>query len=252
MCTFIMAWRVFEGEPVVVAANRDERLDRPSSPPGVFADDPRVVAPRDDEAGGTWIGYNEHGVLACITNRWTETPLAAERSRGLLVGDALGYRTAADAARAVAASTDSHEYDGFNLVVVDADDAVILEWDGDLVRTALQPGLHIVVNVGYDDELSVPAFEDDRRVEAARRQRERTSRAYAELQPDEENVDAWLDRAVDALTDSDYGFLVRGDGFGTRSSSIIRLRDDGTASFAYADGPPDETPFEPVPVADHR
>jgi len=70
VCTIVIAWQVFTDTPVVVAANRDELLDRPSEPPAVVEEDPRVGAPRDAEAGGTWIGYNEHGVLVALTNRW--------------------------------------------------------------------------------------------------------------------------------------------------------------------------------------
>lgn len=247
MCTFILAWRVFDGEPVVVAANRDERLDRPSSPPAVFDEDPRIVAPRDEEAGGTWLGYNEHGVLAAVTNRWTTNHLAGERSRGLLVGDALQHASASDAADFVAESTREYEYDGFNLVLADADDAILLEWDGDLVRTSFDPGLHVVVNVGYDGTFDVPEFDDERRNSAAERQARRTRRALSDLQPrDGEAADEWLDRAVAALEDPEYGFLVRGEGFGTRSASLVRIDDDGDARYWYADGPPDETAFEDV------
>lgn len=252
VCTFIMAWRVFADEPVVVAANRDERLDRPSSPPAVFAENPRIVAPRDDEAGGTWLGYNEYGVLAGVTNRWTTNGLAGERSRGLLVGDALQHESATAAADAVETSTREYEYDGFNLVLADASDAILLEWDGALARTVFDPGLHIVVNVGYDDTFDIPDSDDERRETAARRQARRTTRALRDLQPgDAESVDEWLDRATAALKDPDYGFLVRGEGFGTRSASLVRLADDaaadtGSTIYWYADGPPDVNDFERV------
>ena len=217
----------------------------PSSPPSVFDEDPRIVAPRDEEAGGTWLGYNEHGVLAAVTNRWTTNHLAGERSRGLLVGDALQHASAREAVDLVVDSTAEYEYDGFNLVLADADDAVLLEWDGDLVRTSFDPGLHVVVNVGYDGTFDLPEFDDERRNSAAQRQARRTRRALADLQPrDGEVADEWLDRAVAALEDPEYGFLVRGEGFGTRSASLVRIRDDGSARYWYADGPPDETTFE--------
>ncbi len=57
MCTLVLAWQVFDGTPVAVAANRDERLDRPSQPPQQRHWGSRVVAPADEEADGTWIGY---------------------------------------------------------------------------------------------------------------------------------------------------------------------------------------------------
>ena len=89
MCTLVIAWQALSDAPVAVAANRDEALDRPSSPPSVREGDPRVVAPRDDEAGGTWIGYNERGLFVGLSNRWTDEGPEGERSRGLLVDDLL-------------------------------------------------------------------------------------------------------------------------------------------------------------------
>ena len=88
VCTLVVAWRVFETAPVCVAANRDESFDRPAAPPSVREGDPAVLAPRDERAGGTWLGYNEAGVLAAITNRWAAgdgvvTPQRRRHLRGI-------------------------------------------------------------------------------------------------------------------------------------------------------------------------
>lgn len=247
MCTFILAWRVFDGVPVVVAANRDERLDRPSRPPALLSETPRIVAPQDLEAEGTWIGYNEHGVLASITNRWTSAALAGDRSRGLLVRDVLGTDSAAAAADLVRTAVDAVEYAGFNLVVVDARDAYLFEWDGDLRTTTFDPGVHIVVNIGADDDVAIPTPEDpsaewdEDRVRIATAQAEDVRRAREVLAPDvDESAAAWQARARALLRDHAYGFCVHRSGFGTRSSSLIRLPAAGEPVFEYADGPPCE------------
>lgn len=255
MCTFILAWRVFDGVPIVVAANRDERLDRPSRPPAVIAERPRIVAPRDAEAGGTWIGYNEHGLLAGLTNRWVAADLAGERSRGLLVRDVLAESSAEAAAAHVHEAVSDHEYDGFNLVVVDAETATFLEWDGDLDTTSFAPGVHVVVNVGANDGFELPDFGDpsnelrEELEHVARAQIEDARRAREMLaaSPDESAAD-WLVRARDVLRDHDYGFCVHRSGFGTRSSSLITIPEDDEPYFEYADGAPCEpdVTFEPV------
>ncbi|WP_018258645.1 NRDE family protein [Halomicrobium katesii] len=240
MCTLVFAWQVFE-QPLVVAANRDERLDRESDPPAVRDWRAQVVAPTDAEAGGTWIGYNEHGVFVAITNRWTDADLAGERSRGLLVRDALGERSAEDAARLVERAVDADEYQGFNLVVADASAAVYTEWDGTLSVRTLTPGVHVVVNVGADGDYRMP---DDRRA-AAQRQADSAGRLVRALQPEpDENGGSWLDRAAETIADHDYGVCVHGEGFGTRSSSLVVLGDERW--FRYADGPPCETAYRPV------
>lgn len=243
MCTLTIAWQVFAGAPVAVAANRDEALGRPAEPPARIEeeDDPVVVAPRDLEAGGTWVGYNEHGLFAGITNRWVEGP-AGERSRGLLVCDVLRHSGAEAAARFVEREVEATEYEAFNLVVADADAAFLVEWDGLASVKQFHPGVHVVVNVGADHSFFVPESQPDRGLQQAE-----NARAVREaLAPEPgEDVDSWIDRAAGVLRDHDYGVCVHGEGFGTRSSSLIRLGEAGPR-YQYADGPPCETPYRPV------
>jgi uncharacterized protein with NRDE domain len=241
VCTLIVAWRVFEDAPVCVAANRDEAADRPSVPPRRWDTDPPVVAPRDERAGGTWLGYNAEGVLAAITNRWK--PGEGERSRGLLVGDALGERSARRAADRIEAELREREYAPCHLLVADAEDCLLAVHDGGdrpNVRR-LDPGVHVVVNVGFDGEWFVP----DRRRSFGRRQADNAERVREALRAEsDEEASTWTDRAGTVLGDHEYGVCVHGDGFGTRSSSLVRL---GTErAFQYADGPPCETPFRRV------
>ncbi|WP_323192365.1 NRDE family protein [Halostella sp. PRR32] len=247
MCTLTLAWRVFADAPVVVAANRDELVGRPSEPPAVVESDPRVVAPRDAEAGGTWIGYNEHGLLVAVTNRWTDADLAGDRSRGLLVRDALRHDSAEDAARFVEREVEENEFDGFNLVLADDAAALLYEWDGHLGFSRLEPGVHVVVNVGADDAFDVPEIRPD----AAREQAANARGVRAALTPKPgETAEAWLDRAADVLSDHEYGVCVHGDGFGTRSSSLILLGEAG-ARYWFADGPPCKTDYGEVDLEAH-
>ena len=246
MCTFVFAWQVFEAAPIVVAANRDEHLDRESHPPKVLDTDPRVIAPRDAEAEGTWIGYSEHDLFVSVTNRWTDADLAGERSRGLLVREALAQPTADDALDLVERRVTQDEYDGFNLVCIDEGRATLCAWNGELRVTDFEPGVHIVVNVGADETFEVP----ESRTKIGREQALRTERALSTLRPEaNERPEAWLDRATAALRDHEYGFCVHGDGFGTRSSSLLTLYADGGVDHRFADGPPCETAYEPVEPA---
>ncbi|RQG95869.1 NRDE family protein [Natrarchaeobius chitinivorans] len=247
MCTLALAWQVFEDAPVAVAANRDESLERDSSPPGVYDDDPLVVAPADAEVGGTWIGYNGFGVFAGVTNGWTDADLAGERSRGLLVADVLEAESAAEAGSIVEEATTADEYDGFFLVIADADDAACYRWDGELSVTRFDPGVHVVVNVAVDDDVTVPAS----RADAAREQAANARTVRRELSPDTatgsepgESVTEWLERAGDVLGDHEYGVCLHGDGFGTRSSSLLAVGE--TTTYRFAPGPPCRTTYRPV------
>ncbi|EMA37672.1 NRDE family protein [Halococcus hamelinensis] len=245
MCTLVVAWNVFSDVPVTVAANRDESVDRPSNPPERVSTDPGVVAPTDTEAGGTWIGYNEFGVFVAVTNRWTDADLAGERSRGLLVRDCLESESAEDAARVAERAVETDEYEGFNLVVADANAALLLEWAGQLRVRNLDPGVHVVMNTGAIGDVTIPESWPER----GERQAANGRKVREALQPEPgETGDGWLARAADVLSDHDYGVCVHHEefGFGTRSSSLITVDDADEATYRFADGPPCRTPFEPV------
>jgi hypothetical protein len=257
VCTLVFAWQVFDPY-LVVAANRDEQLDRPSEPPAVRDWEPDVLAPVDEDAGGTWIGYNEHGVFVAITNRWVDGSFGGERSRGLLVRDALRSDTAEDAARFVERAVREDEYSGFNLVVADENAALYFEWDGQLAVSNLQPGVHVVVNVGADGDYRIPGVCGD----DAEQQAQNADRLRELLTPEPgEDDGSWLDRAGTAISDHEYGVCVHGEtpegssddssgrrsagGFGTRSSSLVVLGED-ERSYQYADGPPCRTTYRTV------
>lgn len=243
MCTLTLAFQVFPDAPIVVAANRDELLERPSHPPAHRDWELPVVAPLDQTAGGTWIGYNSAGVLVAITNRWVDPELPAERSRGLLVRDALGYETAEAAVRAVEQELANHAYDGFNLTIVDPTAAIHLEWDGHLRVSTLTPGIHVIMNAGFDDHFSTSGTRPD---ETAIQQ-ENARRIRETLQPEpSETAAEWRERAGHLLGNHDYGVCIHHNGYGTRSASLITIPANAPPSYQFADGPPCETEFHPV------
>lgn len=243
MCTLVIAWQVLEDAPIGVAANRDESLDRPSSPPRIIDGDPRAVAPSDDLAGGTWLGYNERSVLVGLSNRWVDRELEGDRSRGLLVRDLLRTQSADDAAASVESAVVADTYQPFNLVVADFETALVFEWDGGLRVTDLDPGVHVVLNAGWNDRFVEVNGRDD----AVARQADSAHRLRDVLTVETgERAETWLERAAAVLADHSFGVCVHGDGFGTRSSSLIALFEDGDASYRFADGPPCRNDYRSV------
>ncbi|WP_435195141.1 NRDE family protein [Natronomonas sp. EA1] len=251
MCTLTFAWQVLD-TPLAVAANRDEALARPSAPPEVFGDSPRIIAPRDEEAGGTWQGYNDSNLFVALTNRWTERE--GSRSRGLLVRDALSYGSAREVLAYVREELRERAYEPFHLLAVDTEDALLVEWDGDLTVHELAPGTYVVVNVGWVGETVGPAdaaapqriesvFVPGRRPEVGEGQAANARKVLDALVAEPgEGWQSWTDRAGTVLGDHDYGVCLHGDGFGTKSSSLIVPGE----WYGFADGPPCETPYESV------
>lgn len=118
MCLIVFAWQKLPGHPLVVAANRDEFHGRPASPAAFWADRPSILAGRDLEAKGTWMGVSRNGRFAAVTNyRGATEPRAAE-SRGALVTRFLeGNESPGEYLQGIKAS----QYSGFNLLVADGE-----------------------------------------------------------------------------------------------------------------------------------
>ncbi len=152
MCTLAIYVRALPGFPIVVAANRDEFLSRPSSPPLLLDRQTGIFGGRDDVAGGTWLGVNRQGVLAALLNRRTERPIDSSRpSRGQLCLGMLRCDSAAAAESALEAAS-SRAYNPFNLLVANGERAWVATNHGDAVTvTDLEPGLHLITNLDLND-----------------------------------------------------------------------------------------------------
>ncbi|MFB6134649.1 MAG: NRDE family protein [Halanaeroarchaeum sp.] len=243
MCTILFAFQEFSDAPLAVAANRDESPDRPSSPPAVTEGDPSVLAPRDERAGGTWMGINEHRVFAIVANRWTDRSLEATRSRGLLVRDILEADSVGAAVEVVRTETAAEEYAGFSVLVSTPAEARVLIWDGVLREEGVAPGVHVLVNVGYDGAYDVPRSRRD----VGEEQADAAERIREVLSPREgETGGGWVERARDVLADHEYGACVHRERYQTVSASTVTVDADGDVTWQYADGPPCSTDHRPV------
>lgn len=118
MCLIVVAWQARDAGALVVAANRDEFHARPAAPADFWAEQPDILAGRDLEAQGTWMGVSRRGRFAAVTNyRGGHDPNAAE-SRGALVARFLGGTPSA-AGYAAEVAANGKRYSGFNLLLCD-------------------------------------------------------------------------------------------------------------------------------------
>ena len=119
MCLIVLAWQVHPDYPLVVAANRDEFFARPAAPAGFWTDAPNVLAGRDLEAGGTWLGVTRRQHFSALTNyREGGRKFVGKRSRGGLVADFLAAES--DPQDYLAALTERRsDYNGYSLFVGD-------------------------------------------------------------------------------------------------------------------------------------
>jgi uncharacterized protein with NRDE domain len=147
MCLILVAWKAAP-HPLVVAANRDEFHARAAAPAAFWDDRPAILAGRDLEARGTWMGVSRNGRFAAVTNyRGAREPRAAE-SRGALVTRFLeNGETAAAYVGSLAAR--SSEYSGFNLLTSDGEELWWLSNRGGEPHR-LDPGVYGLANALLD------------------------------------------------------------------------------------------------------
>src|SRR5258706_5811939 len=120
MCIALLAWQSHPDYPLVLASNRDEFYARSTRPAAWRGQSVSLLAGRDEEAGGTWLGVNRSGRFALVTNvRSPQERNPHAPSRGTLVVAALQAAEPAAVWLAGAAER-SRLYNGFNLLLGDA------------------------------------------------------------------------------------------------------------------------------------
>lgn len=150
MCLIVIAWRARPDLPLLVAANRDEWRDRPAEPAHWWPDAPSILAGRDLEARGTWMGVTRDGRFAAVTNfRDPSDRRSTARSRGGLVTEFLSSRESPERYLARVAN-EARAYNGFNLIV---GDGASLWYFGSREGTAraISPGVHGLSNHVLDE-----------------------------------------------------------------------------------------------------
>ena len=95
MCLILFAYKYHSNYPLILASNRDEFYKRPTKKAHFWEDHPNVLAGRDLEQMGTWLGVTRTGRIAALTNyRDPKLHNKEKRSRGELVQNFLtGYVT---------------------------------------------------------------------------------------------------------------------------------------------------------------
>ncbi|MCR9105253.1 MAG: NRDE family protein [Gammaproteobacteria bacterium] len=150
MCLIIFAHQVSAQFPLVVAANRDEFHERPTAPSAFWQEHPQVLAGRDLELGGTWLGTTRTGRFAAVTNfRDPDRTAPAPCSRGALPLDFL-LGTASPQRYLQAVAQRAHQYAGFNLLVGTGDALWYLSNSPGEQPQPLAPGIYGLSNARLD------------------------------------------------------------------------------------------------------
>jgi uncharacterized protein with NRDE domain len=116
MCLIFIALKNHSRYKLIVAANRDEFYKRGTEPASFWKDHPEILAGRDLEASGTWLGMTKSGRICMVTNfRDLRNINPNAPSRGKLVTDFLLDKISAEA-YLQKVETHAKKYNGFSLI----------------------------------------------------------------------------------------------------------------------------------------
>ena len=251
MCLVLIAFRTHPHYPLVLAANRDEFHARPSEPIHWWKGGVRMLAGRDLQAGGTWLGLDESGRMALVTNyRDPSSPRPEGTSRGTLIGDFLGGRESAGGfARATAAR--ARQFSGFNLLALDRDSLCYVTSRPEPEALLLPPGIYGLSNRRLDTPWSKLLVA-----------RDRFAKILANDRPEPAALMRLLsDRSIaadKALPDTGVGIewerrlsaaFIVSEGYGTRCSTVVLGGKDGVVSVEERSHAPDGSTTQRVRIA---
>lgn len=260
MCLIVFSYREHARFPFIFAGNRDEFHARPASPARFWDAYPHLLAGRDLQAGGTWLGVTLDGRFATVTNyREPARHVPEARSRGELVTDFLVEAEEPESYLAPL-RMQAHRYGGFNLILgtvealyyysnrgmsmdgVERETGAPESESGSHPRgrppedepVAIRPGLHGLSN----ERLDTP-WPKVRRAKALFRdivdKGDPTPESLLELLsdtvqppdrdlPSGDGLDAAWERALSSI-------FISGEVYGTRASTVVLLRRDGKLTF---------------------
>ena len=124
MCLILFAYKMQKSTSLIVAANRDEFYTRPTHAAHYWGKYPELLAGKDLEAGGIWLGATKTGRFSAVTNLAETAPIEAPISRG---GLALDFLTGDRDAHSYADTLIKNRYQGFNLLLLTASPCCMLQ-----------------------------------------------------------------------------------------------------------------------------
>ena len=224
MCLLLISYNTHPEYPLIVAANRDEFYNRPTEKAHFWKDYPDLLAGKDIEAGGTWLGITKSGRFAAITNyRDMKTIKEKAPSRGKLT---LNFLTSEipPVKYGYSLSEKAKEYNGYNLLFSDPETMFYFS-NQTMESRQLSPGLYGLSNhlldtpwpkVVRSKESFLKAITAERISEESLFEILSDDRQADDDQLPETGLSRELERAVSPV-------FIKSDGYGTRSSTILMV-----------------------------
>ena len=222
MCLIAFSYKNHQKYPFILATNRDEFYKRPTQKAHVWKTSPKILAGKDEKAGGTWLGISEKGRFAALTNHRQMDDIREDTiSRGIIVKDfLLSDKDPIDLLATLQEKGD--QFNGFNLIAGTFDDLYYFSNRKAGVQK-IQPGNHALSNAFLDTpwpktEAALHSLEeilkdDEPDEEQLFTMLQDDQRYSEELLPDT-GLSKEMEKAVSSV-------FIKTDDYGTRSSTVI-------------------------------
>lgn len=225
MCLILFANNVHPKYKLIVAANRDEFYQRPTAPAYFWEDNPEILAGRDLEKKGTWMGVTKSGRFAALTNyRNPNEVTEGKRSRGELVSDSLKHH--GDIKEYMKSLGKNNElYPGYNLLSGDGDNLYYYSNVGQVLQK-VTPGVYGVSNhllntewpkvqAGKEGLAAILNTDHEDYVEPLLTLLQKADQAPDEKLP-QTGVSLEWERILSPM-------FIKSEGYGTRSSTVLLM-----------------------------
>ncbi|MHA4837987.1 NRDE family protein [Sphingopyxis sp. MSC1_008] len=206
MCVVALAHQAHPDWPLILIGNRDEFHVRPAAPLAEWDDGSGIVAGRDLQAGGTWLGvHRPSGRIVVVTNVRGAMPDPTKESRGALVSDMLR----GEGRFAQPAEADLDSFNAFNLFAVGDGKVRLLTNRPVPLIMPLDSGVHALANEPVD---------------APCPRAERLRLALEAVVVASGDPEGLLDSL---MAEDDPALFLRGDVYGTRASTLVTMSTEG-------------------------
>ena len=231
MCLIAFAWQM-SGRPLLLLGNRDEFHPRPTRAASFWNEEgqPQLLAGKDLQAGGTWLGVTRSGRFAALTNIRSPEAKQGPRSRGKLVLDYLtGKMSPADYMNSLTDELD--EYAGFNLLAGTMQQLWYLNSQEGQPKE-LAPGVYGLSNAELNSPWpklqtlcsNLTAHLDTDSDSDALLDLLKDSREYPDDQLPDSGVSPEWERLLSAT-------FILGEDYGTRACTLLGMDADGSITF---------------------
>lgn len=232
MCLIAFAYDAHPKYRLIMAANRDEFYGRPTAPAHFWEDHPKVLAGRDLEKMGTWMGVTKGGRFAAITNyRDPSEEMPDARSRGTLVSD---YLTSNELPGEYLAKVkaEKDKYNGFNLILGDRSSIYYFSNQADTIQE-LSPGIYGLSNAALDTPWP-KVTKSKKRLSECMSQESVSSDCLFDLLADDKRADDQILPETGVGTELERilsSVFIQTEGYGTRASTALMIDRDNHVFF---------------------